>query len=106
MCRWWSTEGRSGERTCCSATYLRTNADAARRYAEAKRLAAGAAPTLLAYSRLKSPTVKQLLREAEARSPGSCRQPRVSGWGCELLHEFGLGEGVTDAHRYNVGLES
>jgi GrpB-like predicted nucleotidyltransferase (UPF0157 family) len=45
--------------------YLRANPDAARRYADAKRVAAITSPTLLAYSTLKSAIVRDLLSEAE-----------------------------------------
>jgi len=45
--------------------YLRANPGAARRYADAKRVAAITSPTLLAYSTLKSAIVAELLSEAE-----------------------------------------
>ena len=44
--------------------YLCSSADAARRYGEAKIVAAERAATLLAYSELKSAAVRELLREA------------------------------------------
>jgi GrpB-like predicted nucleotidyltransferase (UPF0157 family) len=42
--------------------YLRADGDAAKRYADGKRAAASVAPTLLAYSRLKTPIIEELLR--------------------------------------------
>lgn len=47
--------------------YLRADPDAARRYGEAKRLAATKAPMLLAYSELKKHIIGDLLREASAK---------------------------------------
>jgi GrpB-like predicted nucleotidyltransferase (UPF0157 family) len=47
--------------------FLRSDPDAARRYAEVKRAAAADAPTLLAYSRLKTLIIQELLRQARAR---------------------------------------
>ena len=46
--------------------FLRSDPDAAKRYAEMKRAAATEAPTLLAYSRLKARTIEELLRQADA----------------------------------------
>lgn len=51
--------------------YLRANQDAARRYADAKRVAAITSPTLLAYSMRKSAIVEELLSEAETGSSSS-----------------------------------
>jgi GrpB-like predicted nucleotidyltransferase (UPF0157 family) len=48
--------------------YLRSNADAARRYGEAKRAAVRRAPTLLAYSELKRRTIEDLLRKASVQT--------------------------------------
>jgi GrpB-like predicted nucleotidyltransferase (UPF0157 family) len=47
--------------------FLRSDPEAAKRYAEAKRAAAVEAPTLLAYSRLKTLTIEKLLSLARAR---------------------------------------
>lgn len=46
--------------------YLRSDDDAALRYADAKRSAAAEAPTLLAYSNLKTAIIDELLRRAHS----------------------------------------
>jgi GrpB-like predicted nucleotidyltransferase (UPF0157 family) len=46
--------------------YLRSDAQAAQHYSEAKRAAAKQAPTLLAYSRLKAPVLQDLIEIARA----------------------------------------
>jgi GrpB-like predicted nucleotidyltransferase (UPF0157 family) len=46
--------------------YLRSDAEAAQRYANAKRAAARTAPMLLAYSTLKNPIIEDMLRRARS----------------------------------------